>query len=113
VKKINRRERRESCACTGSASTSAMQRGSAARRSLPPPPSIAHHASCNTIGALMLRLCIDFLSFDFPISWMRVRCCKGVWGAFNSLFFLGLALDFCCKRVWGAFAKPPKRPYNM
>ena len=31
-------------------------------------PSIAHHASCNTIGALMLRLCIAFLSFDFPIS---------------------------------------------
>ena len=38
MKKINRRERRESCACTGSASTSAMQRGSAARPSLPPPP---------------------------------------------------------------------------
>ena len=42
VKKINRRERRESRACTGSGSTSAMQRGSAARRSLPylhAPPS--------------------------------------------------------------------------
>ena len=68
VRKINSREHRESCACTGRGSTIAMQRGSAARRSLPPPPSIAHHASCNTIGALMLRFCIDFLSFDFPIS---------------------------------------------
>ena len=38
MKKINHRERRESSACTGSVSRTAMLRGSVARPSLPPPP---------------------------------------------------------------------------
>ena len=38
MKKINHRERRESSACTGSVSRTAMLRGSLARPSLPPPP---------------------------------------------------------------------------
>ena len=38
MKKINRRERRESCACTGSVPRTAMRRGSVARPSIPPPP---------------------------------------------------------------------------
>ena len=56
MKKINRRERRESCSCTGSGSTSAMQRGSAARD--PYPTSAPLHlatSAANTISAMLLR----------------------------------------------------------
>ena len=52
MKKINRRERTESCACTGRGSTSAMQRGSAARPSLPPPPLHLATSIANTISAM-------------------------------------------------------------
>ena len=48
MKKINCRERRESCACTGSVPRTAMRRGSVARPSLPlPPPSRDEHREHN------------------------------------------------------------------
>ena len=53
MKKINRRERRESCACTGRGSGSTMQRRSIARPSRHLPPlTIAHHHGATT--AVML-----------------------------------------------------------
>ena len=53
MKKYNRRERRESCACTGRGSGSTMQRRSIARPSRHlPPPTIAHHHGATT--AVML-----------------------------------------------------------
>ena len=75
MKKFNRRERAESCACTAIAPASAVQSRSIARPSQTLPPSIAHHASCNTIGAILLRLCIAFyLSAIIEIStWVRIN----------------------------------------
>ena len=71
MKKINRRERRESCACTGRGSGSTMQRRSIARpsRHLPPPPS-------RTTMAQQLRSCCI----------LRTRT------------LLGCSESFCCRR---------------
>ena len=61
MKNINRRERRESCACTGSVSRTAMLRGSVARPSLsPPPPSRDEHREHNqrhVVYSLPLACC--------------------------------------------------------
>ena len=62
VRKINSREHRESCACTGRGSTIAMQRGSAARRSLPPPPSISRRASRSRSAPCCSLLSISFVT---------------------------------------------------
>ena len=68
MKKVNRRERRESCACTGRGSGSTMQRRSIARpsRHLPPPPS-------RTTMAQQLRSCCDFIVYNLPYAFGLFR----------------------------------------
>ena len=77
MKKFNRRERAESCACTAIAPASAVQSRSIARPSQTLPPSIAHHTSCNTIGALMLFLAKLSIAFSDKLArggaaWVRI-----------------------------------------
>ena len=91
MKKFNRRERAESCACTAIAPASAVQSRSIARPSQTLPPPIAHHASCNTIGAILLRLCIAFyLSAIIEIStWVRINRNLDLLGALRLNFKQG------------------------
>ena len=64
MKKINRRERRESCACTGRGSESTMQRRSIARpsRHLPPPTTrTTRRNNCGHVASYAFGLLRELL----------------------------------------------------